>query len=347
MRTILIIDDDPVILEILSHYLAREGYATVTAPDGKVGLERFDQNPIDIVLCDLSMPGLGGLGVLAEVKKNSPLTPFVVFSGSNDVGLAVQALRQGAWDYILKPLPGLELLPPLLHRLEERAALLREKALYQSHLEDQIKVRTAQLRRQLKEKDLLLAEVHHRVKNNLQIILVLLGLQHDHSTNPAVREALEAHQTRIHALAMVQEEMHDPDNATMVSARNYGMGLIHHLLSAHRLTALVDLSLDLEDLDLAPGQAFTLGLVVNELMSCLSAAPTPSQRWNLDFELKAVTPGTISLKVTDSRGVWGPLAQGPGRPSLVWDLVSALASQNRGEVAWNPDEPNAILVRLA
>jgi len=347
LRTILIIDDDPVILEILSIYLGREGYATVTALDGKLGLEVFFRQTVDVVLCDLTMPGLGGLGVLAEVKKKSPLTPFVVFSGSNDVGSAVEALRQGAWDYLLKPLPGLELLLPLLDRLEERAALLREKELYQNHLEDQIKLRTAQLRRQLKEKDLLLAEVHHRVKNNLQIILVLLGLEHDHSTDPAVKEALASHQTRIHALAMVQEEMRDPDHATLVNARSYGTGLIHHLLSGHNLTSQVELSLDLDDLFLAPGQAFTLGLVVNELMSCLSAEAKPRDRWSLAFALKPGAPGTVVLTVTESRGVWARLVQGPKPPSLGWALISALAAQNGGGLEWDPGNPTAVTVRLA
>lgn len=346
MRTILIIDDDPVILEVLSEYLTQEGYAALTAADGRTGLKLFADKKVDAVLCDLTMPGLGGLGVLAEIKKLSPLTPFVVFSGSNDVAQAVEALRQGAWDYLLKPLPGLELLPPLLVRLEERAAFLREKELYQSRLEEEIKVRTAQLLRQLREKDLLLAEVHHRVKNNLQIILVLLGLQHDHSNNAEVRQALEAHQDRIHALAMVQEEMHDPDHATLVNARNYGTGLIHHLLSAHGLGARVELTLELDDLELSAGQAFTLGLVLNELVACLAAGGPPAGSWSLAFNLAAAEPGVVTLKVSESLGVWSRLAPGKGA-SLGWDLVAALSADHGGSLGWDPNDPATISVRLA
>ena len=346
MRTILVIDDDPFILEVLSEYLTQVGYTTLTAEDGQAGLRLFASEKVDAVLCDLTMPGLGGLGVLAEIKRLAPLTPFVVFSGSNDVALAVEALRQGAWDYLLKPLPGLELLPPLLTRLEERAAFLREKELYQSRLEEQIKLRTAQLLRQLHEKDLLLAEVHHRVKNNLQIILVLLGLQRDHSTNPAVREALEAHQDRIHALAMVQEEMHDPDHATLVNARSYGTGLIHHLLSAHGLGAKVELTLDLDDLALNAGQAFTLGLVLNELVACL-ATGSRAQPWSLKFSLRASGPGAVTLKVTESLGVWSRLVAGNDGPALGWDLVSALAAEHGGSLDWDPKDPANISVRLA
>jgi two-component sensor histidine kinase len=346
VKTILIIDDDPIILQVLSEYLSQEGYRTVTALEGRAGLAAFAANTVDAVLCDLAMPGLGGLGVLAEVRSQAPLTPFVVFSGSNDVSKAVEALRLGAWDYLLKPLPGLELLPPLLNCLEERAAFLREKELYQSRLEEQIKVRTAQLLRQLKEKDLLLAEVHHRVKNNLQIILVLLGLQHDQSDDPQVRQALRAHQDRIHALAMVQEEMHDPDHATLVNASSYAAGLIHHLLAAHNLSKKLDLKLDLDDLDLTPGQAFTLGLVLNELTACLADGASDGP-WRLEVGLNSGGPGVLVLRVTETRGVWKSLVPGQARPPLGWVLVSALASSQGGSIAWDPAVPETITVRLS
>lgn len=341
------IDDDATILLLLSTYLGQKGYRVVTATDGHSGLEQFTAERPDIVLCDLTMPGLGGLGVLAEVKRRSPLTPFVVFSGTSDLSLAVEALRQGAWDYLLKPLPGLELLPPLLDRMKERALFLREKEQAQSRLEDQIKVRTAQLIRQLKEKDLLLAEVHHRVKNNLQIILVLLGLQEDHSDDPAVKKAIQASCDRVHALAMVQEEMHDADHATLVDAPGYLSGMVHHLLSAHRLTALVDLKLDIEALSLAPGTAFTTGLVLNELMSGLARAGVPEHPWTLEVRFRAVGPGAVELVLVESRGAWARWVSHPGRPSLGWEMVAALAGEARGGLVWDPVEPTKVTVRLA
>ena len=342
MQTVLIIDDDPMILDLLATYLTLQGFRSVTASDGRQGLEAFGTERPDAVLCDLAMPGLGGLGVLAEVRRRSPLTPFVIVSGTNDLGLAVEALRQGAWDYLIKPLAGLELLPPLLARLAERALLLREKELYQNRLEDQIKVRTAQLMRQLNEKDKLLAEVHHRVKHNLQIILVVLGLQHDHSSDPYVRLALESSQNRIHALAMVQEEMHDADHATLVNAKHYGTGLIHHLLSAHDLTSLVDLTIEIEDLSLSPSLAFTCGLVVNELMTGLAQGGPPQAPWSLAFHWRSVNRGMMELTLVESRGVWVDWVPAPDRPSLGWDLVLALADQSGGSLIWNPKIPGTI-----
>lgn len=347
MQTVLIIDDDPSILMLLSAYLGQQGYRVVTAPDGRAGLDQFAAERPDIVLCDLTMPGLGGLGVLAEVRRRSPLTPFVVFSGTNDISQAVEALRQGAWDYLLKPLPGLELLPPLLDRMKERAVFLREKELAQSRLEEQIKVRTAQLVRQLREKDLLLAEVHHRVKNNLQIILVLLGLQQDHSADPKVIQAIDATCDRVHALAMVQEEMHDADHATMVNARTYVTGMVHHLLSAHKLTAWVTLELAVEDLVLVPGQAFTCGLVLNELMTGLAGGANPDAPWRLHVRFRSLGPGTTELTLTETRGCWAQWVSAANKPSLGWDMVSALASSNGEALVWDPLEPQKITVRMA
>ena len=346
MSTVLIIDDDPTIRDLFFAYLSGQGFRVVTAAEGKNGLLLFDAEGPDFVLCDLNMPGMGGLGVLAEVQRRSPHTPFVVVSGSHDLAQAIEALRRGAWDYVLKPLPSLELLLPLLARMEERAHFLREKELSQNRLEEQIKVRTAQLTRQLKEKDLLIAEVHHRVKNNLQIMQVLLSLQHDHASISQVREALEATQSRIHTLAIVQEEMHDSDHATLVNARSYATGLINHLLSAHRLTAYVELVLDLEDLALGPSLAFTCGLVVNELVAGLAQTTPPQGPWTLSLGLRTTSPGTVEITLVDSRGAWAQWVPAPGRPSVGWDLVSALANQDGGAMVWDPLVPGTITVRL-
>ena len=347
MHTILVIDDDIMILELLSDYLEMKGFRPVTASSGSQGVEAFSRESPDLVLCDLTMPGLSGLDVLAKIKARAPLTPFVVFSGTTDLSLAVAALRQGAWDYLLKPLPGLELLLPLFERMEERATLLREKQEHQLRLEEQIRLRTNQLLRQLREKDILLAEVHHRVKNNLQIILVLLGLQQEHTDNVAVRAALDDSQERIHALALIQEEMHDPESATLVPAHSYCTNLLHHLLSAHGLTANVELKLAIEDIGLAPPQAFSCGLVINELMLGLAQIGKPSGSWSLSFGLRRTEKKSVELTMTESRGSWGSWVDSPGRSSLGWDLVEALASLGGGSVSWNPERPETLIVLLA
>lgn len=290
MLTVLVIDDDSTILLLLEAYLKSVGLQCLTADDGRRGLELFFQEAPDVVLCDLSMPGLDGLGVLAEVKRASPLTPFVVFSGTSDLRRAVEALRLGAWDYLLKPLPDLELLPPLLARLEERAQLLREKERYQTRLEDEVRERTAQLVEKLHEKDLLLAEVHHRVRNNLQMVQAILGLQIDQAQGPA-KLALTDAQARLQVLALVQEQLYDRDRAPLVRARQWLPGLVNHLLSAHGRTTGLDLVLHIEERDLIPGQAIVCGLVLSEVLGGLPPGPCLEvwlRGWGKGLELDLV-----------------------------------------------------------
>ena len=86
------------------------------------------------------------------------------------------------------------------------------------------------------------------------------------------------------------------------------------------------LSLDLDDLAMAPGQAFTLGLVLNELLACLAENGAPPGPWSLAFGLHASGPGAVVLTVTESLGVWSRLVRASGQSSLGLDLVSALAA---------------------
>lgn len=343
MQTILIIDDDPFILDVLTEFLTEKSWTVVTASDGRSGLEVFATRRADLILCDLNMPGLGGLEVLAEVKRQSPLTPFVVVSGTADVETAVEALKLGAWDYVLKPLLDLNLLPPLLDRLDERARLLKAREQYQSHLEAEVRQRTAELVWQLKEKDLLLAEVHHRVKNNLQVIQILLGLQHDHSPNPEVRASMVDTLNRIQALAMVQEAMHGT-HATQVDAKAYVTGLLHYLLSATNQTFGLQLDLEVEALQLPPGLAFTFGLVVTEMVTALTVQGPPTAPWRLGLVVK--DDEGVVVEMTDSRGGWEKWLPGPGQSSLGWDLVSTLAAQQGGSLDWDPSHPNSLRVTL-
>ena len=343
MQTVLVIDDDPSILDVLAEFLTAKGWGVSTAMGGREGLEAFSTQGADVVLCDLNMPDLGGLEVLAAVKRQAPLTPFVVVSGTADVETAVEALKQGAWDYLLKPLLDLNLLPPLLERLEERAQLLEANQRYQADLEAEVRQRTAELVCQLKEKDLLLAEVHHRVKNNLQVIQILLGLQHDHSSSPDARASMVDTLNRIQALAMVQEAMHGT-HATQIDTKAYLTGLLHYLLSATNQTFGLELSLEVEPILLPVGLAFTFGLVVTEMVSGLGLQGPPTEPWSLAVKVKG--GDGVVVEMVDSRDGWAKWLPGPGQTALGWELVTALASQQGGALEWDPTEPRTLRATL-
>ena len=141
MKRILVIDDERAIRESFRNLLEDNDYDVLEAENGRVGLELLAQERPDLILVDLRMPEVDGLEVLHRVQEDSPDTPIIVVSGTGIVGDMVEALRIGAWDYLLKPIEDLSVLLHAVDKALERARLIRENREYQKHLEE----RTARL----------------------------------------------------------------------------------------------------------------------------------------------------------------------------------------------------------
>ncbi len=101
---ILIIDDEPAIRKTLARVLQQAGFEVTTAENGEQGLAFLEGGNFDLAYMDLRMPGLGGLDVLNLIHTKYPSLPVVLFTAQPDVNSAVEALRRGATDYLLKPL---------------------------------------------------------------------------------------------------------------------------------------------------------------------------------------------------------------------------------------------------
>src|SRR5690349_14118684 len=92
---ILIIDDDSAIRDMLAYYLRSRGFNALTASEGRSGIEICRNSKPGAVLCDLRMPGMDGLAVLAELTRDFPELPVLVVSGTGDLGDAIQTLKLG------------------------------------------------------------------------------------------------------------------------------------------------------------------------------------------------------------------------------------------------------------
>ena len=126
MPSILIIDDEEDIRTILSMYLRKEGYARVdVAEDGEEGLKALLARKHDMVLCDVKMPKLDGMGLLDEIKKRGLDTTVIIMSAFGSKTLAMEAIKRGAYDYFDKPFNRDEVLLTVL-KARERLKLRRE-----------------------------------------------------------------------------------------------------------------------------------------------------------------------------------------------------------------------------
>jgi PAS domain S-box-containing protein len=145
MTKVLLIDDEEPVRKIVGLYLRTKGYETLTAADGKTGVERFQQERPPIVLTDIKMPGMDGIEVLKKIKEISPETEVIVITGHGDMNLSVQSLQLDASDFITKPV-GNEALSVALKRAEERFEIRRKLKAYTNNLENSVKEATEELR---------------------------------------------------------------------------------------------------------------------------------------------------------------------------------------------------------
>ena len=144
---ILIVDDESDITEILSDLLSGE-YECVMAGSAEQALVRLRESKFELVISDITMPGMSGLDMIPHVKTLAPDTVVVMISGMQTVESAIDALRLGAFDYLMKPFD-LRQVEAVVKRALEHHELIVAKQRYEDHLEELVEQRTAELDRAL------------------------------------------------------------------------------------------------------------------------------------------------------------------------------------------------------
>ncbi|MFH1000361.1 MAG: response regulator, partial [Bacteroidota bacterium] len=128
MAKILVIDDERSIRNAIKEILEFEKYEVSLAADGNEGIALIEQSEFDVILCDVKMPGKDGMEVLEEAMKLTD-TPFIVISGHGTIELAVKAIKNGAFDYIPKPLDLNRLLITLRNAIDKSRLVIEARKL--------------------------------------------------------------------------------------------------------------------------------------------------------------------------------------------------------------------------
>ena len=306
------------------------------------GLKTCHSVQPDCVLLDYRLPDMTGLQFLDQLNSGSPHEPsfpVVLLTGMNSDDLHSDATRSGAQEYLVKDRLNGQKLALAILKATQKVGLIRE--LREEH---------ARLARSLKEKEVLLKELHHRVKNNLQVIASLLRMQADadRRTTGVLQETLH----RVEAIALIHEQLYQSDDLRQVNVTQQANLLMSNLFSAFgvdpaRISGQVAICPrpDGTPVVLGVDQAIPVGLILNELISNALKHAFPNGRsGSLRIEGKSRDDKLDLAVIDDGVGVPEDLDARRGK-SLGLEIVEILARQLRG--TWELKRDAGTIFRLS
>lgn len=336
----LVVDDEEQNRELLRDLLEAQGHEVIEAENGKQALQKVMENPPDVILLDVMMPGLNGFEVCRRLKadpKTAPI-PILLVTVLTDRSDRLAGIEAGANDFLSKPIDREDLLPRV------------RNAIYTKRLFDQMQESAEErIEASLEEKEVLLREIHHRVKNNMQIISSLLGLQRKYITDEQALEIFTDSQQRIRSMALVHNKLYQSENLAKIDFTGYIESLTSTLFQAYATTDNISFSIDVEDIQLSIDVAIPCGLILNELVSnsLKHAFPEGTPRFRrehpenrgkeceIKITLRSADDNDIELIVSDN-GVGIPEdLDFRNTESLGLQLVVALVNQLEGNIELN------------
>jgi PAS domain S-box-containing protein len=445
---ILLVEDVELDAELTEHELNRANIDFIfkrveEESDFRRQLQVFQPN---LILADHSLPHFDGVSALKITKELSPDTPFIFVSGKIGEDFAVEMLKEGATDYVLK-----SNLPKLIHAvqraLNEYNEKIKLKKAQDALMESENKYRTLfeknknpiivfdedgnfkdsneaaiefmevgrdellnknlsdfilydndvktikdkgfwikgeilevkfningkckileltitpiylkdknivfgvgnditdrkkaenEILRSLHEKELLLREIHHRVKNNLQIISTLLTLQSSQSKKNNVNDLYRESQNRIQSIALIHENLYHSEDLAHINFKAYAKGLITDLFDSYGVNASkIKLNLQIEEVTLGIETAIPCGLIINELVSnSLKHGFNNNETGLVSVVLNKLNKGTYALNVSDNGAPFLNGLDVLSNDSLGLELIKNLVDQLDASLSFNKE----------
>lgn len=230
----------------------------------------------------------------------------------------------------------------------QKTSELRSELFERQMAEKELKASQQKLMRSLDEKNALLKEIHHRVKNNLQVVSSLLYLQGETIKDEKGLELLKESQNRIKSMALVHEQLYSTKDLSEIDFGRYVHGLASNLFDAYGIDpALIRLKVNADELSLGVDMAVPCGLIINELVSNALKHAFPSDRkGTLQIDVAHSLKNELLLAIEDN-GVGMPVQTDPEQTaSLGLRLVNTLVSQLEGELIMRSDAGTRFQITL-
>lgn len=274
---ILLVEDNEDHAYFIKRALNNRQYHVTRIADGKKAFDYMvnSPTPFHVVLLDYYLPSMDGMEIMKKTAEMGKDYAFIFLTVDDNVHTAVEAMKAGAMDFLPKTTQFFDGLPAMI----EKVYALHQVRLEKKRLEEQVK-------KSLKEKELLLREIHHRVKNNLSIIHSLLHFQAQYAGRQPVETILENMRSRIRSMALVHEKLYKTQDLTRIYFPEYCHDLITYLVETFRPNSLsgsrfVNFKRDVDDVHLDIDTIIPLGLIINELVTNALTHGFPDNHGNI------------------------------------------------------------------
>jgi len=330
MLRVLLLEDSALDAELVTEALIASG---LTASIERVVLEEdfarmLRDGSWDLVLADYLLPGFNGLHALALVREHDPELPFVFVSGALGEEVAVEALKRGATDYVLKD--RLDRLPVTVLRALAEARERAEKRQAQEALQMLLEERTT-----------LLHELDHRVKNNLQLILSLIGIEIRHAEDQATGRVLERMRERLQALGAAHRDLYDGNGSSRFDVSSFARGLCEEL-TASVAGVTITTEFEVEAIEVEAAKAAPMALLFNEIVVNALTHAYRERHGKLKLAM-CVRDSHLLFRLSDD--AFSREEKQAAQDGASGTVLKGLARQLDASVEWPADDP-AVLVRV-
>ncbi|GAB6175901.1 histidine kinase dimerization/phosphoacceptor domain -containing protein [Desulfobaculum senezii] len=334
-HSILVVDDEAVIITQMEEMLSSLGYNVVgKAGSGAQAIKLAHELSPDLVLMDIVMPGdVDGIAACSVIQREMDI-PVILLTAYGDDKHISRAKAVQPYGYILKPSQN--------DQIKAAVEIVLEKKAVERNLDGMMDG----LRHTAEDRRLQIKEIHHRIKNNLNMITALLALQAMHSATPECSDALQAVRSRVVTIAKIHEKLHTSDNMEHIDCGEYFESIACSLLRASDKADAIDFSFQCEPHQLEPDKVMPMGLILNELASnAMHHAFGQGEQGRITISFRREGPDYV-LSVTDNgvglpEGVTMETAE-----SLGLELVRSLVAQVGGTLHLRQEAGTAIEVHF-
>ncbi|WP_373522183.1 histidine kinase dimerization/phosphoacceptor domain -containing protein [Aquiflexum sp.] len=227
-------------------------------------------------------------------------------------------------------------------------------------MEQEVEVRTQQLNATIRDLTktqnelslknnqnvLLLKEIHHRVKNNLEVVSGLLALQSAKMDDPTMQEVMLASQNRVHSMGILHQKLYQSEHLAFIEMKNYFENLCINILDSYNETDRIKVNIEMKELEMDVDTAVPLGLIVNELLTnALKYAFPKGEKGNIELSLKSLNEDNFQLKISDN-GVGKPSDEKAKGTGFGTQLVNLLTRQIDGKLMQDVSNGTMILINF-